>query len=287
MKALSRVFLAVVLGTAAWPVLAARQTAGQTATPPAAPTTETWQQFQGPEAETFLAKARIRSLKALGTGVTLPEKAELEMNGVRRFAVFKTIDVKNTGITQFAKGAAEANFQDSWQLEIPAYIIDRIIGLHMVPATVERTHQGKTGSLQWWVTSMMSEADRLKKQVAPKDQEAWTRVYLKMELFDQLIYNVDRHLNNILVTEDFDLRLIDHSRSFRAYRELKDPKKLPRFSQSLLDGLQKLEYQDLRKKIGRYLLDNQISTMLARRDAILALAKRLVAEKGEAAVIYP
>jgi hypothetical protein len=133
----------------------------------------------------------------------------------------------------------------------------------------------------------MSEADRRTKNVAPKDKEAWERAYLKMELFDQLIYNVDRHLNNVLVTEEFDLRLIDHSRSFRAYRDLKDPKKIPRFSQSLLDGLKKLEYQDLRKKVGRYLLDNQIRTMLSRRDAILELAKTLVAEKGAAAVIYP
>jgi hypothetical protein len=285
MKALTRVLLVLGLSVATWPALAARQAAGQAAATPTA--VETWEQFQGPEAETFLTKSRVRSLKDLGTGVTLPQKADLELNGVRHFAVFKTIDVKTAGITQFNKGAAEANFQDSWQLEIPGYIIDRIIGLHMVPATVERTIQGKTGSLQWWVTSMMSEADRRTKNVAPKDKEAWERAYLKMELFDQLIYNVDRHLNNVLVTEEFDLRLIDHSRSFRAYRDLKDPKKIPRFSQSLLDGLKKLEYQDLRKKVGRYLLDNQIRTLLSRRDAILELAKQLVAEKGAAAVIYP
>lgn len=281
-----RVMLVLVLSAAAWP-LAARPAALQSAAEKQVPALETWEQFQGGEAETFLNKARMRTLRDLGTGVTLPQKAELELNGVRRFAVFKTIDIRNTGITQFAKGAPEANFQDSWQLEIPAYTIDRIIGLRMVPATVERTLQGKTGSLQWWVASMMSEADRRAKNVTPADTEAWERVCLKMELFDQLIYNVDRHLNNILVTTDFDLRLIDHSRSFRAYRELKDPKKLTRFSQSLLDGLQKLEYQDLRKKVGRYLLDNQIRSLLARRDNILALAKQTVAEKGAAAVIYP
>jgi hypothetical protein len=286
MKALLRIALTLALSAATWPALAARQSAGQTSSPtPAA--LETWEQFQGAEAEAYLKDARVVRLRDLGSGVTLPQKAEMDLKGVRRSAVFKTIDVRNTGITQFSKGAAEANFQDSWQLEIPAYVIDRIIGLHMVPATIERTLDGKTGSLQWWVTSMMSEADRQKKGVAPPDKEAWARVTLKMELFDQLIYNVDRHLNNVLVTQDFDLRLIDHSRSFRAYRELKDPKKLTRFSQSLLDGLKKLEYQDLRKKAGRWLIDNQIRTLLSRRDAILALAQQLVAEKGAAAVIYP
>ena len=32
----------------------------------------------------------------------------------------------------------------------------------------------------------------------------------KVRLFDNLIYNVDRHLNNILITKDFEIRLIDH-----------------------------------------------------------------------------
>jgi hypothetical protein len=108
-----------------------------------------------------------------------------------------------------------------------------------------------------------------------------------MVLFDRLIFNVDRHLNNVLVTKDFDLRLIDHSRSFRPWTELKDATPLTRFSQSLLDGLRRLEYGDLRTKLGRYLVDEQIRGLLARRDAILALARAAVAERGEAAVLYP
>jgi hypothetical protein len=179
------------------------------------------------------------------------------------------------------------SFQDSWQLEVAGYAVDRIIGLRMVPATVERTLNGKTGSLQWWVQSAMSEEGRRKGNHTPPDLEAWNRVNLKMALFDQLIFNVDRHLNNVLVTQDFDLRLIDHSRSFRPWTEIKDTKVLTRFSRSLLDGLQELEFGDLRKKVGRYLLDEQIRGLLARRDAILALAKTLVAERGEAAVLYP
>jgi hypothetical protein len=283
-----RWLLAFVFAAGLWPATLAQQTAAPPK-PVAAQEAplETWEQFQGPEAEAFLTKARIRTMRALGEGVTFPNKAELDLNGVRRFAVFKTIDTRTQGVTQMSSGKPEVNFQDSWQLEIPAYTIDRIIGLKMVPATVERSHNGKQGSMQWWVQSMMPEAQRRKEKVQPTDQEAWDRVYLKMALFDQLIYNVDRHLNNVLVTRDFDLRLIDHSRSFRSHRELKDPAVLTRFSRSLLDGLQKLEYQDLRKKVGRYLLDNQIKTVLARRDAILALAQDLVAKRGEAAVIYP
>jgi len=285
---LSLVFITFVV---AWPALRAEQTSGQ-ATPPAAAAVvqeapqETWEQYQSAEAEQFLLKARVRSLRDLGEGVTLPQKAELELNGVQHFAVFKTIDDRKTGVTQLS-ASAEINFQDSWQLEVAAYVVDRIIGLRMVPATVERVINGRTGSLQWWIQSEMSEEERRKRQLTPPDIEAWNRVYLKMVLFDQLICNVDRHMNNIKITKDFDLRLIDHSRSFRQWKELKDTKYLTRFSRALLEGLPKLEYKDLRTKLRRYLLDDQIRGLLARRDAILALAKKHVAERGEAAVIYP
>jgi hypothetical protein len=274
---------------AVWPALRAELVIGQSAPQAvAAPATpqETWEQFQGPAAEQFLLKARLRSIKNLGTGVTQPQRAELELNGVQHSALFKTIDDRKGGVTQLQR-SSEINFQDSWQLEVAAYRVDRIIGLRMVPATVERTLNGKTGSLQWWVQSAMEEAERRKQEVTPPDLEAWNRTYQKMELFDQLIFNVDRHLKNVLVTVDFDLRLIDHSRSFRAWNELRNPERVTRFSRSVLDGLRKLEYAELRKRVGRYLVDDQIRGLLARRDAILALAATAVAARGEAAVLYP
>jgi hypothetical protein len=294
MRPIDRTFRWIlVLGFAVgtWTALGAETSwtasAPQAAQPAQAEALETWEQFQGPEAENYLRRARIRRMTPIGKGVTLPNMAELDLDGVRRRAVFKDIDTRSQGITQMSSGKPETHFQDSWQLEIPAYYIDRVIGLKLVPATVERSVNGKLGSLQWFVQSMMSEAERRKQGVAPTDEEKWNQVYLRMQLFDQLIYNVDRHLNNILVTKDFDLRLIDHSRSFRPFRELQNPGLLTRFSRSLLEGLKKLEYQDLRKNVGRYLIDSQIKTVLARRDAILALAEERIKEKGEAAVIYP
>ncbi len=247
---------------------------------------ETKATYQGEAAETFLKKARIVSVKDLGVGVTLPKKLTLEMDGVTRNAVFKSIDDSKGRIATYAKGPAEVAFQDSWQCEIPGYVVDMIIGLGWVPATVERTVNGKTGSVQLWIQSRFSEAERNNQGVSPPDSVRWRRNVLKMRLFDELIYNVDRHANNVLITEDFDLRLIDHSRAFRPYEKLKSPEMLTQFSRELLEGLKKLEYQDLRKKVGRYLQNGQIQALIKRRDLILALADKLVKERGEAAVLY-
>lgn len=290
MTAFQRVIGGLVVAFGTWATLVAQQAAPQAA-PPAQATQaavlETAAQYQGAAAEEFLKKAKVVRVRPIGTGVTLPEKATLELDGVERFAAFKTIDEKRLGVTQLSTGPPEVNFQDSWQLEIPAYTIDMVIGLGMVPATIERRVNNKLGSLQWWVASMMAEADRAKQKLEPPDKETWDREVLKMRLFDALIYNVDRHANNILITQDFHLRLIDHSRSFRPQKALRNPEQLTRFSKSLLEGIKRLTYEDLKKQTGKYLNDAQIKTVIQRRDAILELAAKLVAEKGEAAIIYP
>jgi len=243
--------------------------------------------FQGEAVEQFLLKARMTAIKSIPQGVTAPRRATLELNGVTHDAAFKTIDEKKSGYTELARGG-EINFQDSWRTEIPAYEVDKIIGLGMVPATVQRVLNGEEGSLQLWVASMMPEAERIKKKISAPDAEVWNRSMYKARLFDNLIYNTDRHLNNILITKDFEIRLIDHSRSFRPFDTLKTPKDLTRFSKSLLSGIQKLEEKDLNARVGGLLLTpGQIKSLLKRRDAILALAKKTVSEKGEAAVLYP
>jgi hypothetical protein len=162
-----------------------------------------------------------------------------------------------------------------------------MIGLGMVPATVERTHRGRKGSAQLWVDSMMMERERLEKKIQPPDSAKWNQIGQKERLFDALIYNTDRNLGNLLITENWDIILIDHSRSFRPFKELQDPKLLTRFSKSLLEGIQRLNERELKEKIGRYISMDQIRGLLARRDRILELAKRLAAEQGEERVIYP
>jgi len=247
---------------------------------------ETAEVYQGKAAEDFLSKAKIVSSRPFGSGITRPLRVTLELDGVTRQAIFKSIDVRKPGVTTMPDGTSEIDFQDSWQTEIAGYQVDLIIGLGMVPATVERKVDARAGSMQWFVESMMPEAERLQKKLTAPDAEDWSQQIYRTRLFDQLIANVDRHLNNILVTKEYNLRLIDHSRAFRINRSLRDPNTLERFSRSLLEGIKKLEKKDLQKRVGAYLTSGQIDRLLQRRDAILELAKKRVAEKGESAVLY-
>lgn len=243
--------------------------------------------FQGEDLETFLKEARVVSRRELGTGITRPEEARLERDGRQGRAVFKTVDIRKQGATTLDDGTVEVDFRDTWETEVAAYRLDRMLGLGLVPATVERRLGADVGSLQWWVESEWSEGERMAQNIQAPDPEAWNRLMFKVRLFDQLILNTDRHPGNILVTKDFQVRLIDHSRSFRPRTDLPAPDQLTRFSRSLLDAIATLDRNGLRDQIGRYVSNGEIDRLLERRDKILALARQRVEELGEAAVIYP
>lgn len=247
---------------------------------------ETVADYQGPAAEEFLTKAKVTASRELGEGITRPLKLTMELNGKTHYAVYKNIDERKFGVFTFPDGTSEVNYQDSWQTEIAAYRLDLMIGLGMVPATVERKVNGSEGSVQWFVESMMPESERIAKNLQPPDVETWNRQSLKARLFDELIANVDRHLNNLLITRDWELRLIDHSRSFRTRQTLDHPEKLTRFSRSLLDAIRKLDPKEVKQKMGRYLDGPQIDRLFKRRDLIVKLADKMIKEKGEAAVLY-
>jgi len=247
---------------------------------------EQGQVIQSTELEQFLTQAKFTALKRIGQGVTNPDKATLELDGTTRYAVWKIIDEKKDGVTQMNRGI-EISFQDSWRTEIAAYEMDKILELGMTPATVERVFNGVRGSVQFWIDSKFPEAERVKQKIQPPNVKDWNEQMFKVRLFDNLIYNNDRHLNNLLITEDFKIRLIDHSRAFRPFSELKEAKTLQRFSKSLLAKLKELNEPMLKERLGKYLNPGQIQSMLKRRDAILKIADELVKQKGEAAVLYP
>lgn len=245
------------------------------------------QVIQGQALEDFLKTAPVTASKDLGQGVTISKRVTLEQGGQKEDAVFKIIDEKPlVGATRLADGTIDAEFQDSWKTEIAAYELDKMIGLGMVPATVERRHLGKSGSFQLWVTSMMNEQARQRGNVKPADPGAWNDQMHKLFVFDNLIYNVDRNLGNILMTTDWRMFAIDHSRAFRPYGKLKDPKLMVRFSRSLMTGLASLNEPMLKSRLGAYLTSFQIQGLLKRRDLIADYAKKLAADKGDAAVYY-
>jgi hypothetical protein len=179
------------------------------------------------------------------------------------------------------------DFADSWKHEVAAYELDKLIGLGLVPPTVERAFGRTTGSLQLWVDGAMTEADRKQKKVTPPDLKAWNEQMHKVRLLHQLTDNTDaRNIRNVLSDASFRVYAVDSSRAFTVYGDLRSEKDLVRFSRAALEALRALDRPTLDAKLGRWLSGTQIVGLLKRRDAILALAAKRVQEQGEAAVLY-
>ena len=93
---------------------------------------------------------------------------------------------------------------------------------------------------------------------------------------------------NVIVDSDWNMILIDHSQCFISRKGLPDdPEKTPsQFDRKLVKELRALRLDQLKILFSRYLLDSQVESILARRDALLEHMDQLVAEKGEKAVMY-
>jgi len=252
----------------------------------AAPSTQV---IQGPEVEQFLKRARFTAREPLGSGVTGSSKVTLELDGKKEFAVLKTIDQKRPGAQLNANRQIEVDFQDSWRTEVAAYELDKLLGLGMVPATIQRESpfDGQPGSLQLWVEASMSEAKRRERAIIPPDANKWSDQLNAMYVFDGLIFNTDRHPDNLLITDTFDVRLIDHSRSFRPNAELRNKDDLMRFPRSLVTKIEMLDKGAVEKNLGNYLTLTQIDGLMKRRQLLLDLVKELSKKFGERAVLYP
>jgi hypothetical protein len=179
------------------------------------------------------------------------------------------------------------NFVDSYLYNIAAYRIAGLLGLQdMMPVTVERKWKGMTGSLSWWLTTQMDEGERYEKNIRPPDVRAFNRQMHKIRVFRELVYDSDLNARNVLIGEDWELYMIDFSRAFRLYHDLRNAKNLEMCSRELMEKLQQLDRDTLTEATKDLLRGTEVDGVMARRDLIVEHFKKLIEEKGEPAVLY-
>jgi len=234
----------------------------------------------------FLQTAEVIKSKAASKGVTHTSRLTLSNGTITHDASFQPIDEHRT-TKEFDSGRVEFDFVDSYKYNIAAYQLAELVGLdNMLPVYVERKWQGQTGSLSWWLPVKMDEAERFAKKIQPPDQDKWNKQMYRIRVFDELVYDTDPNLTNVLIGEDWTIWRVDFSRAFRKGKDLRSPKNLVKCDRQLFEKLKALKADELAEKTKRYLTKDEVKGVMARRDKIVATFQTLIAEKGEEEVLY-
>ena len=234
----------------------------------------------------FLLTAKIVGDQPAKKGVTDTRRLTLSDGTITHDASFQPID-ERAPLKKFADGHTEVRFVDSYKYNIAAYILAELVGFDdMMPVYVERKYKGNSGSLSWWLSVKMDDATRFTKKIEAPDPDAWNNQMYEVRVFDELVYDNDPNLTNVLISADWKIWRIDFSRGFRTFHTLKDSKDLVRCNRHMFERLKALNADEFTAKARPYLTNEEIQAVMARRDLIVQFFQKKIAEKGETEVLY-
>jgi hypothetical protein len=155
--------------------------------------------------ERFLLKAPVVAVdKSLQLGRMSAWLVTLSDGKTTRQAFFKSV-----------RRPRPALMPDSYTYELAVYELDKLLGLGLVPATVERQLDGRTGSLQVFLEGVETEKSRLRKNLQPPDLQAYQDQLEDINLLENLTCTPRQDLGDILIqTDTWKVWRVDFSEAF-------------------------------------------------------------------------
>jgi hypothetical protein len=219
------------------------------------------------EFEEFIREAPIDRFEVVPIGVTKPKRAYLKPGGLIESVAWKVLPP-----------GRPSGYWESYKSEIAAYELDKLLGMGMVPPAVEKKWKQDKAAAILWLSPVHPW-----KEMQPKPKPLkWVAQVARMKMFDNLICNRDRNAGNLLVDDDWNLFLIDHSRAFIGDKGLAVA--LEHVDRALWDRMLALDEPSLQNAIGEWVDRGAIRAMLVRRDKMKTAIDNLVKAKGEAAI---
>ena len=220
------------------------------------------------EQERFLKEAEVDLIGETLAGVTGSRRIVLKDGRTRHAAHWQTVH-RYLAATPTPSGVAR-NVLDSYRHNVAAYRLDRMLGLEMVPVAVVREIEGVPSALTWCVDDVwLTKLERKRRNRFPPDQKQWLEEDYIRRVFDQLIANTDRNQSNILITRDWRMWFIDHTRAFMREESLISQRDLVRCDERLWKGLAGLNEQVLAAEMDGLLDTACQRALLGRRDRIV------------------
>jgi hypothetical protein len=241
------------------------------------PPTDSLSLWDAKKIEAFLKTARIAAVqKDLEQGRTLPWRVVLDDGTTKATAMFKHVHRPRPH-----------PFPDSYKYEIAAYELDRLLGLDVVPPTVERVVDGAAGALQWYLEGCVSERNRERAKLQPPDLDAFLKQLDEVKIFEALAGDECQDKDDTLIhRERWKVCRVDFSEAFAASSTIAEGCPIERCSRRLFDRLREISRAELATRLRSHLSRAELDALRARQGRILSRLRALIREKGERAVIY-
>lgn len=154
--------------------------------------------------------------------------------------------------------------------EEAAYLLDRLLGVGMVPATIVAAVEGKSGVLQMRQPRVITEQMRLDQGLSFPNWCERGNSYQVVTAFDALINQRQRSVNNLAYSHRMTrIHLTEHADAFGATKQLPATSVQPVLSATLRERLQALDQTLLEQRIGDSLSKRELAALLKRRDTML------------------
>jgi hypothetical protein len=187
--------------------------------------------------------------------------------------------------------------QRDYRFNVAAYELDKALELNFVAPSVERSIKGQPAAFTWCVDDvLMNELSRRGQKLEPPDPDSWKKQMQVVRVFDELISNAYRNVSpafylatmwdNLLITKEWRIWLVDHTRTFGTSRQLENPQSLVRCDRTLLGSVRKLNREVMKQRLGKYLASEQLDALAARRELLIKHFDEQIALKGEDSVLY-
>ncbi len=245
----------------------------------------------------FLRTAHVVHFTEIERGVNPNYRLLLEKGGVRARAAYRLVDRSEADFPMESEEQRKREFGGSLRdraiFEAAAFQASLLLGIHSVPPAVERRVEEirvsgppPRSTVQLWLSRMSAETDRRARGVVMPDLEHERQQLQTMYLFDNIIGNIDRTQQNLLIDRNWRLWFIDHTRSFIKSARLVNPDQPTRCERNVWEHLKRLNEQEARRRLAPYLEKTEINFFLARWRKMVARIQALIDAGGEDAVLF-
>lgn len=244
---------------------------------PFEPSQITEEEVSREDVEYYLLNAAVVTVhKEAVPGRTAAWRINLDDGELKRRAMFKVVDDRRPTL-----------LPDSYKYEMASYALDKLLGFGKIPPMVEREIESTKGSLQVRVENCIGLDEQQMKNLTPPDPEAFANSLEEINVFENLVYNERKELDDILIQEEsWRVFRVDFSEAFSPAPNLIPEQKITRCSKTLFQNLQKISNALLEARLADYLNEEEMAALIKRKDLIIQTLTKLIQEKGEGAILF-